>query len=267
MKKLKLRHKAKQQPRENGLFGVERKLPKRGGDDFNIDLVDETEIAFTILTCINDQYSYLIHDKQVARLIFKLIRAKMSTESLVLSPNLMRFIALKLIRPQEAIWKVGAKTLILTENRNRLIVRVLASVAVGLLNVAAGSLFYGILSLLIVLDGSQHCGYNCDRYFEQLPNAPEHVRVYSRQRKGNLVISANEEVEIIVPSTMEEAIEPTSQEVQKRPRSRKKAKRVTLLDIIKHDPVLRAFDHLEEPQVPQTNCEIKESMQSALDFD
>ena len=173
------------------------------------------------------------------------------------------------MKPQEAVWKVGAKTLILTENRNRLIVRVLASVAVGLLNVAVGSLFYGILSILIVLDGSQHCGYDCDRYFEQLPNSPEHIRVYSRQRNGNLVISASKEVEIIVPSTMEGAIEPNtqSQEVQKRTRSRKKAKRVSLLDIIKHDPVLQAFDNLEEPQVPQTNCEIKESMERALDFD
>ena len=95
----------------------------RGGGDTEIQLSDDNELAFTILSCIADNEQYLVKSTKIKKLIFSLVKAKIKNESLVLTPNMIRFLALKLIsEDQTLIVKIG-NVVVSSSNRVRLLTR------------------------------------------------------------------------------------------------------------------------------------------------
>ena len=79
----------------------------RGGN-IGLGFSDNTELAHTILTCIADNERYLVKDPEIIKMVFDLVKAKIKNESLVLTPNMLRFLALKLINnDQPFIVKIG----------------------------------------------------------------------------------------------------------------------------------------------------------------
>ena len=74
----------------------------RGGN-IGLGFSDNTELAHTILTCIADNERYLVKDPEIIKMVFDLVKAKIKNESLVLTPNILRFLALKLINNDQTL--------------------------------------------------------------------------------------------------------------------------------------------------------------------
>jgi len=245
----------------------ELKIQNPRGGAIEVQLSDDNELAFTILTCIADNEQYLVKNPRLIEWVFGLVKAKIKNESLVLTPNMMRFLALRLVNPNQSfIGKIG-NLVISSNNRVRLFNRVSGAAIIGLLSALSSGLPYAILMILIYFEGTQNCGYPCDEYFQHLP--PEgHVRIYSEQSTGHLAMAEAEasaegkddarQVEIYIPSKSadEVIISNTGEKIIKKSYriSRKKAKEVKFSDFKEKDPVLKdfaRFKDLEEPDVPQ----------------
>ena len=92
------------------------------GDSTKIKLSDDNELAFTILSCINDNEQYLAKSPKMKKLIFSLIKKKLKNESYLELILKLRFLALKLIsEDQTLIIKIGnvdkGKRLAIVDNK------------------------------------------------------------------------------------------------------------------------------------------------------
>ncbi len=235
----------------------------RGGA-VGIELSDDTELAHTILACIADNERYLVKDPQIIKIVFALVKPKIKEESLVLTPNMMRFLALKLINnDQTLIVKIG-NILASSNNRVRLATRFAGSAMIGVAGALVATLPYVILLLLIFLNTTENCGYQCSDYFEHLQKEGP-TTVYGEKSTGHLVIAGNDDarqVEIYVPSKDADIGKVSSNGEVKTTRTytraRKRARIVRFSDFRKTDPVLSSFKDLKEPEVPQKTCSIND---------
>lgn len=239
-------------------------MPNNRGGSLNFELSDDTELAFTILSCIAENEPYLVKDPRIIELVFGLAKAKIKEESLVLTPNLMRFLALKLIKPdQTLIVKIG-NILVSSNNRARLLARVYGAAILGFVGALFSALPYAILMFFLYFDVSENCGYKCPDYFEHIPKeAP--VRIYGEKSTGHLAIAGNDDarqIEIYTPSKASDEIITSKtgkiKTIKSYTKTRKKAKEVKFSDFKQNDPVLSAFKDLEEPAVPQKLCPIND---------
>lgn len=100
---------------------------KRASKSIELQFFDDTELAYTILTCIaNNEHSLLKYPK-LAKIIFSLIKDKMKEESLALTPNMIRYLALRLINNNESFIIKVKSLLTSSKNRVRLITRISGS--------------------------------------------------------------------------------------------------------------------------------------------
>ena len=234
----------------------------RGGN-IGFEVSDDTELAQTILTCIADNERYLVKDPKLTQMIFTLVKAKIKNESLVLTPNMMRFLALKLINnDQTFIVKIG-NILVSSNNQARLLARVSGTVVIGFVGALFSTFAYAVLMMLVYFDTTENCGYKCSDYFEQLPKEGP-VKIYEKESTGRLFIAGNDDarqIDIYIPSEAADKVTisssngklKTTRTYTKVP---KKATEVKFSEFRKTDPVLSRFKNLEEPEIPQKNCPI-----------
>lgn len=242
----------------------------RGGN-LGLEFSDDTKLAHTILACIADNESYLVKDPRLIKIIFALVKASIKTESLVLSPNLIRFLALKLINnDQTLIVKIG-NIIVSSNNRTRLFIRVAGASIIGFVGALFATLPYCIVILLLYFDATENCGYKCSDYFEQLPKEGP-TRIYGEASTGNLVIGGNDDarqLEIYIPSKPADEVIVTNdgglKTIKSYSKVRKKAKQVKFSDFKQTDPVLSSFKDLQEPEVPQKICPIND-IQDIIDI-
>ena len=241
----------------------------RGGA---IQLTDDSDLALTILSCISDNERYLVKNERLKRVIFELVKEKIKNESLIITPNLMRFLALKLLKTNDnSITKIG-NLIVSSNNRGRLYTRIAGSAVFGLVGAVFSVVSHAIALGVFYYFLTQDCGYRCDNYFENIPKQDGEIRIYGERREGNLVIAGNDEahqVELYIPSkvTTDRSLS-TPREIKKTTtytRSRKKAKQVKFSEFRKKDPVLSTFKDLDEPVVPQRFCP-KNEMHDVLDI-
>ena len=235
----------------------------RGGGNIGFEFSDDTELAQTILTCIADNESYLVKDPKVIKIVFALVKAKIKNESLVLTPNMMRFLALKLIsNDQTLIVKVG-NILISSNNQARLFARVSGTAIIGFIGALFSSLSYAVLMMLIYFHTTENCGYKCSDYFEQLPKERP-VEIYGKESTGHLVIAGNDDarqINFYIPSKPADKVTISSSNRKLKitktySKVPKKVKEVKFSEFRKTDPVLSKFNNLEEPEIPQKHCAI-----------
>ena len=239
------------------------RLPHAGGSSaLDLELYNDNDLGHIILSCIADEDRYLVRDPKLNELIFAPIRAKIRNESLIINPNLIRFIALRLIKPNTGIIaRIG--NLVISPHKTKTIVQTIIAVALGLTNSFLMSLPYIGLSMVLIITSTRNC-YPCERYFEKLTPGPQEeiTRAYSNRPFGNIVVSNNDEshqVALYVPSsaaeTKEDIIGPNEvKRTMTYRKSRPKARRVTFEDFRRNDNELKAFNNLEEPTVKQTPC-------------
>lgn len=240
------------------------RFPNPGGSQFDIELFNDNEIGYVILSCISDHEQFIVRDPKLNQLIFSLIKAKIKDESIIIHPNLLRFIATRLIKPNTGlIAKIG--NLIISSHKSKVAVQTISAFVIGISNIFFKSLPYAALAMVLMVTSTKNC-YPCDKYFEKLtPSEQENfTRLYADRAFGNLFISNNDlsrQLEIFIPSG---AAETTSEilnddEVIKTTkqiygRSRKRARTVQFDDFKKNDSQLNKFNQLEEPIVEQTPC-------------
>ena len=231
--------------------------PRGGGTDIDIQFTNENELASVILTCIADNEQYLVKSPKLKELIFKLVRVNIQQESLVMTPNMLRFLALKFINEdQSRIVKI--RNLVLSSNnRVRLLTRILGSGLIGFVGAVISSLPYAILLMVIYYTETENCGYDYNAYFESLPKeAP--VTIYAEESAGHLAITDNPEarqVEIYIPDKVIDKVSSINEKqkicTKSYKPSRKKAKVMKFAEFKEKDPVLSQFKDLPEPDVPK----------------
>ena len=222
----------------------------RGGK-IEFTLSDENELGLTILSCINDNEKYLVTSPRIKELIFRLAKEKIKNQSLVITPNLIRFFALTLVNQEKSLIVKIENVIMSSENRTRFITRVIGASLMGLLGAAATLLPYAVLLTLLVFIEPENCGYNCDDYFHKF-STKDPVEVCVERPNGNLVITGNDDarqVEVYIPSeSRKEIIEINPENIKEKTvkktyrRTRKKAKEVKFSEFRKTDPILSQFD-------------------------
>ena len=232
-------------------------MPNPRGGNLEIEFSDDTELSYTILSCIAGNQRYLVKDPTLIKMVFDLVKAKIKKESVVLTPNMIRFLALKFINnDQTLIVKIG-NIIASSNNRVRLFTRVAGSAMIGLLGALVTPVPYCILMMLFYYNVTEHCAYKCSDYFEQLPNEG-HLQHYGETPTGHLFIGGNDDakqVAIYIPSQdkNEVAVSSTGELTATRTYKRvsPRVKQVKFSDFKETDPVLSSFKDLEEPEIPQ----------------
>lgn len=245
--------------------------PRGGNISVGLELTDDTELAEVILSCINDNEHYMIKDPRIIQIVFDLVKAKIKKESLVVTPNMIRFLALSLLsNDQTFIVKIG-NILASSNNRIRLFARLMGAGVIGFLGALFSTLPYAVLIMVIYFDTTENCGYKCSDYFEELPKEGP-VNIYEEKSTGHIFIGANDDarqIAVYVPSknanevsvNSDGSLKPTKQRFKK---VRSKAKQVSFSDFKKTDPVLSSFSDLEEPDVPQNRCPISDDVHDVI---
>ena len=160
--------------------------PRDGNIKIKID--NDTELGLTISSCISDNKRYLVRNQRIRKLIFYLVKAKIKDESLVITPNMIRFLFLKVIdNDRSLIVKIGS-VIASSSNRARLFVRLSGTFLIEFVGSLIVALLHTILMILMFLDTTTNCNYLCQDYFKQFPKEGP-VIVYSEKLTGNLIIA------------------------------------------------------------------------------
>ena len=238
--------------------------PRGGKINIGLEFSDDTELAHTILACIVDNERYLLKDPEITKIVFILVQAKIKKESLVLTINIMRFLALRLVNnDQTLIVKIG-NIVASSNNRARLFARVSGAAIIKFIGALFSIFPSAVLMMIIFFDTTENCGYKCSDYFEQLPKEGP-VEIYGKESTGHLLIAENDDarqVGIYILSKAADEVTISSNGELKTTKTytkvRKKAKRVNFSNFKQIDPVLSSFKDLEESKIPQKNCPIND---------
>jgi hypothetical protein len=236
----------------------------RGGD--LLSYFGENELAKAIVTCISDDEQYVVKDMRMKTLIFDLVKRKLKKESIIVTPNMVRFLSLRLIKDEKTLLLQIGDSFLSSSNRVRLMIRLIGISLIAFVSACFSLVIpYAVFMSLIYFDLTTDIGHNCEYYFDRFPKSAP-VSIYSQQGNGHLIISSNTEsrqVAIYVPTTSspDKIVQVDVDGAQKlvtktyKP-ARKQAKEVLFSEFRKADPILSRFHELEEPEIPQRTPKI-----------
>ncbi len=243
---------------------VKVKMPNPKGGGVKMEFTDDSELASIILSCIADNELYVVRNPRIIELVFGLVKEKVKNESLVITPNMMRFLALKLLNNNESFIVRFGSIVASTDNRARLVSRLLGSAIFAFVGTLLSTLPYAAVMALFYFGSTENCGHKCHDYFEHIPKEGSAI-IYAEKSTGNLVIGQNDaarQVVIYTPSKVPDQVIITNKgeaTIKKSYRNcRKRAKEMKFSDFKKKDPILSSFNDLEEPHVPQKPCLIND---------
>jgi formylmethanofuran dehydrogenase subunit D len=244
------------------------KFPNPKGGSLDVQYTDETELGLTILSCIANSEFYVVRDPKIIDLIFGLVKEKVQDQSLIIAPNMIRFMALKLIGNDKTFVTSFGKIIVSSNNRIRFFSRILGATLLGFAAAIFAIVPYGILIAILYFGATENCGYNCENYFELVPKQ-ETQRIYAEKSFGNLIIGKSENVDmtqIFIPSKPANQVITLSNTAKRTyTNSRTKLKEIKFSDFKKNDLVLSAFKNLQEPDVPQKPCLINDVLNVGIE--
>ena len=233
--------------------------PKGGSSEIEGTITDESELGLAILSCIADEHSYIVKHPKIIRLVFNLVMRQINDESLKLTPNMMRYLAMRLLKKDQTIIAIIGNVLLETESQSRFFARIGGAAFIGAITGFFGAFQYSILLSMLYFFQTENC-FRSEDYFQKIPN-DQVVKLSEEIDSGHLVItdenkqveiytSSKKEVEINTLSTGETQVTKTYNKVPK------KAKQVTFSEFKEQDPVLSTFhdQDLQEPIVKQKAC-------------
>jgi hypothetical protein len=112
--------------------------PRGGG--LEVQFSEEAELGRTILSCLADNQNYLVKNPKIKELIFSLVKENIKKESLVITQNMVRFLALQLIKKDKILILKVANIVVSSKNRVRLLTRTLGSIAIGVISALVSTL-------------------------------------------------------------------------------------------------------------------------------
>lgn len=236
------------------------KMPNPTGGSMKMEFTDDSELALTILTCIADNEVYIVRHPKIRELVFGLVKEKIKNESLLITPNMIRFLALKLLDNDKGLMIRLGSIIVLSDNRVRFLSRLLGASILGFVGNLLAVFPYALMMAVLYFDCTENCGYQCHDYFEHISKEGPAI-IYAEKPFGNLVVGQNDDsrqIEIYIPSKVpDEVIIHNNKDATIRKsykKSRKKAKEMQFSEFKKKDPVLSSFKNLEEPHVSQKHC-------------
>lgn len=263
---------------------LNKQIP-RGGKLFDIGLNEDTELSYLIETCVKDDNIYLVNNPKIKEIIYTLAKLKLRNGFLVITPNLIRFIASVKLKKSENTWIQVGKLLVRPESRERLSLRLGITAITVAVNVFIGRALDLTVELarimVMVYFITADCWVDCDAHFQKLTLSPDNiVRVYNESpRTPILAIAGNDvarQIQIYVPSEQEvgnvcnipeqhfEFMPSKSannkcdikekEVIRKYKPIRKKARMVKFSDFRQNDPVLKAFKGEKEPYSEPNDC-------------
>lgn len=217
----------------------------------------------TVPSCIADEESYLVEDSNLRQIIFGLVKEKIRSTSLVLTPAIIRFLALKLINHDQPLTTKIGNVIVIAKSRIRFFARACGAILLGTLAGLINSLNYDVLALTLYYSATENCGYQSNNYFEQL-SKDRPLIVYGKESTGHLVIAKDDskrliEFDISIDTSID--IIPTGKVRQTKTykKSQTKAREVQFSDFEKTDLLLSDFEDGIKPEVPQRICVIDET--------
>lgn len=248
----------------------------RGGQamDIDVSIEDTNLLSEIILSCIEDEGRYRIISAKLKKLLFKMVKEELRGQAFVLTPNMLRFLALTLKSDDHTLQAKIGSLILSSDNQVRFVARAFGTAVIAFVGGLFVSASYAILLAIIYFDATQNCNYRCEDYFEKLPQ-DQIGTVYVENSKDTLVLIGNDpakQIEVYVPSKEISDNGPVkNSDTIKRTyrRSKKRFKQVNFSEFRKTDPVLSSFSDLEEPFVPQKTCpveRIQEIAQDVIDY-
>jgi hypothetical protein len=90
------------------------------------------ELSDAIFVCIADNKRYWVKNSRIIKIVFTLVKSKIKKESLVVKPNMIRFLTLKLVNnDQTLVVKIG-NIITLYNNQTRLFTQIFRIIITGL---------------------------------------------------------------------------------------------------------------------------------------
>lgn len=108
-------------------------------------------------------------DPEIIKIVFALVKAKVKNEFLVLTPNMIRFLALRLINNDQTLILKICNIVASSNNQARLFTRLAGSAIIRFVSPLFVKVSYAILMLVLYFNASENCDYKWSDYFEQLP--------------------------------------------------------------------------------------------------
>lgn len=81
------------------------------GGNWSLEGIETQELSSIILSCIANEENCLVKSEKIRRWIFTLVKRNLNAQSLILSPNLFRFLALNLLKTDESLIAQISRTL------------------------------------------------------------------------------------------------------------------------------------------------------------
>lgn len=217
------------------------KLNNPGGGDFEFS-INREELGYLILSCRADNQHDIVKNKQIKQLIFDLVKQKIENQSLILTPNIMRFLALRLRKSDQSLIVKFGNMIIATKNQDRLFYRVIKTTLLEVIGTLATAIPYAIFMRLLYFDVTQNFVYQCAEHFQSVPQqeiiklvgptTSKHLAVTDKKDENQVEISTrlrSESQSILINSKKEKILTVKKQYT----RSRKKAKKVTFSEFRK----------------------------------
>ena len=250
------------------LFFLKKKKEKklkdiRGGSDGYAE-------AQILLECIENDKDYIINNAAIKRLISESLQRSVNANSIVVTQNLVQYLAYKKLIEEKndklKIFKLLIQVLdyeIFTEHNKRMAIGFTIGLPVGLLCAISGCFFNFIFLALIGYGFHDQCNTRCHQYLNVLPDqSAKEIIVHVPQETNNVVISSKK-IELHVPAPGYEIPQSINSKFSTSlyEKARRQPKHMNFEQFKRQDPILRSFDQLSDPniEIKPKKCPIKPS--------
>jgi hypothetical protein len=200
-------------------------------------------------------------------LIYRLAKQNFKFQSLIITQNLLRFLALKLATENNTMIVKFQNFLLLSDNPVRLLLLGGSALTQGTIAALTSIFPFAVFALFVTFSQTENCGFQCDKYFQEVrPQDNATLMVYAPQSTGNLIITSENSarrVEIFIPDQGEVRQNPIMKKAKgkttiskdyKKVES-KRSKTVTFNEFKENYPALKAFGEIGEPIIFTKFCQ------------
>ena len=241
---------------------IKNGVSPRGGQIIDLDPTDSNALMRIIDECLENDKTYLVLNEKIKSWITFLVKENILNQSLVISPNFIKFLARHFIREDRLVVGRVSNIIIGLQNAPRFFFRVVGSILAGMAAASTASVTLGIFAIINMYMLTTPIP-GCPKHFKEISSNSnsDEIEIFVANDRNNLIVSSEADKVVLynpIVNTRKEKIIPKEsgvKEIQIRQRyqkSKRPAKQVKFSDFKKTDPVLSKFDTLDEPEIKQS---------------